>query len=166
VFKAVANRPERRTTLQAGRGEIHGSHALLEPVRLVCLTECVEMGDARGERASGPTGSLELGLGVAERRQREIGGRRWCNRRDRRRGRAREGATRVDTGSVRLGRFLRRLGRDDGDKGALLLEEWLDWRLVVMVRESNETRLVVTRWTHHYYDSKSRGGACHRRRYR
>ena len=60
VFEAVADRSECRTALQAVRGEIHGSHTLLEPVRLVGLPEGVEIGDARGERTSGSAGSLKL----------------------------------------------------------------------------------------------------------
>jgi hypothetical protein len=64
VFKAVADRTERRTALQAWRREVHGSHALVESVRLISLSEGVEIGGT-GEGASGPTRSLKLGFGAA-----------------------------------------------------------------------------------------------------
>ena len=127
MLKTIADRPERRTALQAGRRKVHGCHALLEPVCLVGLSEGVEIGNSRGEGASRPAGSLKLGFGAAKRGQGKVGRRRRCNGRDGRRRRAGEGATRVETGRIGLGRFFRGLGRNDGDKSALLLEKRLDW---------------------------------------
>ena len=65
MLQAVTDGPERRTALQARCREVHGSHGLLEPMYLVGLSESVEVGDA-GERASGPSWSLELRFGAAE----------------------------------------------------------------------------------------------------
>jgi hypothetical protein len=65
VLKTIADRSECRAALQAVRREVHGSHALIEPVGLVGFSEGVEVGDA-GERASRPAGSLKLRLAAAE----------------------------------------------------------------------------------------------------
>ena len=140
----MADRPEGRTALEAGRRKVHGCHALLEAVCLVSLSERVEIGNSRGEGASRPTGSLKLGFGAAERGQREVGRSRRCNGRDRRRRRAGEGATRVETGCVGLGRLLRGCGSNDGDKRALLLKERLDWRVTVREKREEVEREVRT----------------------